>query len=589
MKPIRLIAASLIVVIAFLFSCQKEIGGSGNTPPTIDNTPNITTTITGRIVDEQNKPVQGATIKAGSSTTTTSVNGEFSLNNVSVYDKAAFVQVTKPGYFSGSRTFVANAGAVQYIEVKLLPNQSIGTINNASGGTVALANGTAVTLPASSVVVASSNVAYTGNINVSMAWIDPTSTDLTREMPGDLRGINQSNTEMGMQSFGMVAVELTGAGGEKLQIAAGKKATVKFFLPASITAAAPTDIPLWSFDETTGLWKQEGTAAKSGNFYIAEVSHFSFWNCDAQFPIVDFTATIKNQSGEPLKHKLVRIRRTAVNSYSTGFTDSLGIVKGKVPSNEPLVVEVVAGYTCSNTILHTQNIGPFASAANISVTVTVNAQQVSVVTGTATNCAGTPLLNGSADLIINEQTYRASVTNGSFTFTLFTCSGPQTGKLVVTDLATNQQGTPTTITVATGNNNTGAITACGTSVNQFINYTLNGNAYSLIPPGDSLSARLIQQPVGTSIQGYSQSQGTYRSLSFTFSGQAVGAATITSLTVAGGNTFGNLAPGSATATITEYGAAGGFIAGSFNGNVRDSSTANTVVPVQGTFRVKRSF
>jgi hypothetical protein len=589
MKQTKLLLSLLVVAMTLFFSCQKEFSTLEDAAPIQESvTPNITTSISGRIVDELLKPVQGATVKAGTSTAITNVNGEFTISNAFVYDKAAYVQVTKTGYFTGSRTIRAKVNTSHYVEIKMLPKTINGTVSATSGGTVALTNGTAVTLPASGVVVASSNAAYTGTVNVSMAWIDPTSAELGREMPGDLRGINSSNTEMGMQSYGMVAVELTGTSGEKLQVAAGKKATIKFFLPAAIAGVAPTDIPLWSFDESTGLWKQEGTATKSGNFYVAEASHFSFWNCDAQFPILDFTATIKDQNGQPLKHKLVRIKRTVNNGIGYGMTDSAGVVYGKIPSNEALVLEVVANYNCG-AIIHSQNIGPFSAAASINVTVNTVAAQATTVTGTAVDCNGAPVTNGFADVIVNFQTYRAAIVNGAFSLSVFTCTPNQVATVVVTNVAASQQSAPVTITLSSGTVAAGNITACGTSVSQFINFSLNGTPYTIVPPGDSLmSYPNNTQNLTTSVYGYSMGGGTInnKSINFNLLGSAVGTLPVSNLSVSVPGIFGRqLQSTTIGATVTEFGATGGYIAGSFSGNVSDSTAG--VIPVVVSFRVKR--
>jgi hypothetical protein len=585
MKSTKPLLAFLAFAMSFFYSCQKDFTINEEPASQISTTPNITTSITGRIVDEMYKPVAGATVKAGSSNATTDINGQFTISNTFVYDQATYVQVSKAGYFNGSRTFRAIANTSHYVEIKLLPKIINGTVAATTGGTVSLTNGTAVTLPASAVVVASTNAAYTGNVNVSVAWIDPTGTDLGREMPGDLRGINASNNEVGMQSYGMVAVELTGDAGEKLQIAAGKKATVKFYLPATINSSAPADIPLWSFDEANGLWKQEGTAIKSGSFYAAEVSHFSFWNCDAQFPVVDFTATVKNQSGEPLKHKVVRIKRTATNGITYGMTDSSGVVKGKVPSNEPLVLEVVANYNCGS-VIHTQNIGPYAAAASIAITVNTVTAQSATVTGTAINCTGAPVTNGFVDVIVNFQTHRAPVVNGAFTINMYMCSANQPATLVVTDVATAQQSAPTPIVLTNGAVAAGTITACGTSVNQFINYTVNSTPYTLVPPGDSLTTYTTLQSGLIHIAGFSMNSGTTTSsnrVSFSLQGNAVGSLPVSELIIMAPGVFGRQT-NSITATVTEFGPVGGFVAGSFSGIVTDSSTN---IPVTVSFRVKR--
>lgn len=77
-------------------------------------------------------------------------------------------------------------------------------------------------------------------------------------MPGSLRGTRTDSPEVVLQSFGMVAVEITGANGEALQLANGKTASISFSIAPSLLSFAPARIPLWYFDENTGLWKEEG-------------------------------------------------------------------------------------------------------------------------------------------------------------------------------------------------------------------------------------------------------------------------------------------------------------------------------------------
>ncbi len=581
MNQTKLLLAAFLLAVSTLISCQKEISNDlAFTTQDPTYSANITTTIEGRITDELSKPLQGVLVKAGSTNVVTNINGEFTLTNVSVYDKAAFVQASKQGYFDGSRTFIAKQGGSHYVEIKMLPNQSIGTINAASGGSVTLSNGTSVTLPASAVVVASSNAPYTGTVNVSFAWIDPTSNNVDREMPGDLRGISNANTEVGLQTFGMVAVELKSPIGEKLQIAAGKKAALKFFLPATLTATSPNEIALWSFNENNGLWKQEGTATKSGTFYNAEVSHFSFWNCDAPFPTVQFTATIKYANGESARRKMVRIRRTNTTGFTTGFTDTAGVVRGLVPANEALILEVLN--ECNN-ILHTQNIGPFSAAANIAVTITGSTIQAATVSGTAINCSSVAIANGIADLVTGQRTYRTSIVNGAFSFNLSICSASQSATLVIIDTANSQQNS-STITLVPGANNVGSVSGCGTSITQFINYSVNGTPYSILPPADSVTAGFNIQNNRTVVSGYTMNAGSMRSIEFSFSGNTVGTSNLTALRINSPSGGGSLGSNVIPATITEYGPAGGFIAGSFSGNISDSAIIRTV---QCTFRVRR--
>jgi hypothetical protein len=106
-------------------------------------------------------------------------------------------------------------------------------------------------------------------------------------MPGDLVGLNENNERGALGSLGMVAVELVSASGDPLQVKEGKKVTMKVNVPAAMLATAPATIPMWYFDEARGYWTREGSAELQGNQYVTEVPHFSFWNCDAWFDLVN--------------------------------------------------------------------------------------------------------------------------------------------------------------------------------------------------------------------------------------------------------------------------------------------------------------
>jgi len=117
---------------------------------------------------------------------------------------------------------------------------------------------------------------------------------------------------------------------------------------------------LWSVDETTGLWKQEGNATKGADYYEGDVSHFSFWNCDVSSQTVFLEMTIVTAEG-PLSHVQVKLTRPN-GSSSYGYTDSSGHVGGQVPKNEALTLQVLN--TC-NQAIYTQNIGPFSANASL--------------------------------------------------------------------------------------------------------------------------------------------------------------------------------------------------------------------------------
>lgn len=582
----------LLIVLFGLFmaTCQKEVSLDGPSNPNPGNDPaTVTASVAGRVTNEYGEPVSGAMVKAGSTTAITNINGEFILSGAQVSSSAAFVTVNKTGYFEGSRTFRARQGHKHFVEIQLMPKLEVGSINSTSGGTINLGNGSSITLPANGIVVKSTGAAYTGAVKVSMAWIDPTSKDLFRQMPGDLRGIDAANSEVGMESYGMIGVELNAATGEKLQIATGKKATLKFPLPSSIQSSAPATIALWSFDEAKALWKQEGTATKSGSVYIADVSHFSWWNCD--IPIAtsaNFTAKLVDQNGQGITGYHVMIYRSN-GSYSGahGYTDSSGVVTGRVPANESLVLKVEAPYPC-NSIIHTQNIGPFALNSNNTIpniSVALSAVSTVTLTGTAQNCAGNPLTTGYIEIQSGWHTIRKNISNGSFSASFPKCGSSDITYFVV-DETTKQQSTPVTTVVSPGTVNLGAISACGISTVEFLDYTFDNQSESLTV-ADSLMASSAWGSSFTQIGG--GGPGTY--IQFQFTGQGTGTFPVSGLFVIDNNNvmqqFNTPAQLSGvTIVITANGTTpGSFIEGSVSGVAVGNNGVSH--PIQASFRIRK--
>lgn len=570
----------LLVILISAGNCRKaevSLEGGGQNQST------ITFSISGRVLDKSNVPVSGAEVKAGGVTTTTDVNGNFALDNVSAKKDAAFVKVEKNGYFTGSRTFVAHSQTVNYVDIKLINKEVAGNFSASGGGSVTLPAGGSITFQPNG-IVDKNGAAYSGSVAVSAFFIDPTVQGFTSIMPGDLRGITSGNEERGLESFGMMAVELNASGGQKLQLASGKKATIKFPIPAALLSQAPATIPLWHFDEADGMWKEQGSATKQGNEYVGEVSHFSFWNCDAPFQLVNFEATVKDQNGNAVVNAEVIIKKTSDGSLGCGRTDALGKVSGKIPANEALELKIKD--RCNN-VLNSQNIGPFASNANLgTITVTVNPTTTLTITGTAVNCTNAAVANGYVHVLLDGMAFRGAVNNGNFSITIQRCISTAANATVsVTDIGSSQQSASSTINVTSGTVNAGQISACGTTISNFITYTIDATQYALTYPQDSIRITTFSTQQVTTIEGSTRSQ-PFDYISFNFPGSAPGTYELQSLYAVRNNTTLNK-NGPINVNITEFGSgSGSYIAGSFSGNMRDSMST-TLHPITCNFRVKR--
>ncbi len=593
-KNIQIIALFFFAILIFS-ACQKSPSFSEEPTiilPTPDLTTKVTSSVSGFVTDENEAVVSNASVLVGTTTTTTDKYGYFEANNVQMVKNAAVVTVTKTGYFKGIKTYIATANKGAFFSIKLMPKTNAGTVNGAVGGVVALLNGLSIGFPANAVVNAATNAAYTGTVNVAAFYINPTAADIDRIMPGDLRGINTTGNLQLLTSYGMAAVELTGAGGELLQVATGKKATLTSPIPTSLAASAPNTIPLWSFDEAKGLWKEEGTATKTGNNYVGEVSHFSFWNYDIPSNFVLFNCTVVNTTGQPLQN--IRVKISSVSNPSSaayGYTDSSGYVSGAVPNNTQLTIEVFSSANC-NTVSFSQTFtttNTNINFGNIAINTAVNA---AIITGNVTNCAGAAVTNGYVILrngTVNSR-YALSAT-GSFSITQILCGGASANYTIYgEDAATAQQGNPVVYPIAVGNNVIPTIQACGTSTQRYIYTTINGVANNYAAPTDAV---LLDSSSAT-ILGFRGNripfnQASFLNISHTKTGIAAGSTqNLTSI-------YSNVIPFNATiqspisVNITEYGIIGQYFAGNFAGVVTGPSPSFTIYNVTCNFRIKRDF
>lgn len=311
-------------------------------------------TVIGKVTNENGEPVAGGTIYSINNKVTADNKGQFTITTSAADQASIPVWAEQKGYFPGIRTFTNNSQDTQYVKISLLPKKSVGSFESGKGGTVSLLQQIKVDFAANSIVNAADYKPYQGKVLVAAAYIDPTARNFQETMPGELKGIDAGNRLMGLQSFGMVGVEMTGSDGQKLQIAPGKTATLHIGIPTGLRQEAPATIPYWHFDENAGIWKEEGYAISNGSWYTGKVTHFSFWNADYPYPVVQLKVALLTKGLKfniPIANYKVVIKAAGdpVSTYGYGYTDATGLVAGNVPANRSL--EIYVHDYCGNAYL----------------------------------------------------------------------------------------------------------------------------------------------------------------------------------------------------------------------------------------------
>lgn len=580
-----------LILALGMASCHKDTEDTTiiedvYTPPVIK----VNGTIAGLVADEQGNGIEGATVRVGNQQQQTGPGGYFLFRNIVLDANGTFVKVDEANYFHASRRIFPKANSTNYTTLTLMSKSQsmVGSVDASTGGTLNVNGGASVKLPANGIVSADGS-AYSGSVSVAARWLDPSARNMVDIMPGNLQAINANDEEVALASYGMIAVELTSSNGSRLQLGNGAKAELTFPIPASLSASAPSEIPLWHFDENTGLWRQDGKAIRQGNVYVGEVSHFSFWNCDAPFPVVSLEGRITDGNGTVMPGITVRISFNSGAQTGYGSSNDDGVFSGKVPANEALVLTIVSD--CGTIALETP-IGPFSQDVNIGdFDITNTTIDFSTISGTLENCDGDPVTNGIVRVCRPASGYCSYIlaeSDGTFSGTVSYCSESNLEIAGFDMTAALQSATQTP--AATPTINTGAISVCDSQLDEYFTLTVNGNSNTYLLPymgnaagalnyvgvfgPDSTYTAQVSFPVGAvgSYSGAGVSYHSFQSDPTFLSGHC------------------NNPCSAITVNITEFGNVGEFVRGNFSGTLDFYDASQQLVPnlpVSGSFSVIR--
>lgn len=404
----------------------------------------IQSSIVGYVYDENNEPVVDASVLIYSTQAKTDKNGLFIIDNARMDKQGTYIKVYKDGYILGSDFVYPQKNTTTYSYTKLLALSKNKSFTASDGGTIEASGGGKIIFPAQSIVRSNGEV-FNGKVFVTAKYLDPQATDLSDKMPGGLMADAANGNTVILGTLGMMAVELRDDAGNELQLDPLKPAEVQFPIR---TSTAPETIQLWSFDENKGRWKEEGIATKTSDFYVAKVSHFSFWNCDAPFPLVEVCGRVVDEQGNPIPNVQVAVQAEGLG-VAYGYTDSEGNYCGKMPKNAVLKITFNKFNYC-NQEGNSITVGPFTTNTTLSDFVFVPIDH-KILEGTVV-CNGTPVTSGLVVVNINGvRTIFSTNENGAYRidFSTITCESTFEAKVFGLDRSTSK--TSPEYTVASDN------------------------------------------------------------------------------------------------------------------------------------------
>jgi len=597
MKKIIFLSAIILLVLS---ACRKDVDkvidtSTTFTPPILEQWEQGETLVEGDVIgfviDENETPVANAKVSLGNLNTTTDDYGHFFFEEITMNKEGTLVRIEKAGYFNGSRRFFPLADAENRVKIELLDKTFSQSFEASTGETITMNGGAKVDFAANTIVDSEGN-SYNGIVNIAAQWMDPSDLRTLDQMPGNLQGVDETTTEVVLSTFGMIAVELEGANGQALNIADGQTATVSMPVPASLQGVAPAEIPLWSYNEQYGVWAEESKATLVNGVYVGEVSHFSFWNCDVPFPLIQLDFRLVDEEGVPIVNH--RVSLTPPTGWSaSGYSTNNGDVSGKVPADKELVMAV---YNECGEVVYTQTLGPFNVDTSLG-DIVVNGTEINstVVRGNLLDCVGSPVTNGLIIVYFNNQIQYEYIDAPSFEIRLNTCQSTTDIEVRVIDF-NNAQESQLITSNTNGQFDLGDIDVCGQQDTEYLTITVDGVTATYFKV--ALYKDVRSGGTGIDLNVINSNSSLFYYGYFAFNGVNVGS-------YGGTKNFVDVIldetrqwqleaddpvqGGFETFNVTEFGPnIGDFVAGNFSGTIPNKHAGGNVdVMVSGEFRIRR--
>ena len=371
-----------------------------------------------RITSAAGLPLAGTKIKMGDKENISDSDGWLLWQDVQV-GSSAYLKVEKNGYFKSSRRFYPSpGGAPQYIRIILEPDNYYKYLQANDGGRLKLQDGFVLDFPANAIEDVNGRE-YHGEVRVATQVLNIDDPMMSYKMPGDLTGINKSGTQGQLSSLGMIRVELSDYDGNRLQLRAGATVHIEIPVADSRKGLVPASMPLWYFEESVGIWKEEGQATLEGDHYVGAVHHFSFWNCDDWTNAINWRTTLKHDDGSPVQYGQVCLTIKNLNTMRCSYVDQNGEVYGRVAGKEEMSIDI---YNECNELVVTKTIGPYDNDVIEPAFILSKADNQVSISGHAFDCSNGPLKHGSILMNYDQFMYRPNVdTTGFFTMNIISC------------------------------------------------------------------------------------------------------------------------------------------------------------------------
>jgi len=340
---------------------------SGDTGTDTGSAPAGDAVLLGRVIEAGGTVLEGVSIvlQSGESTVTDAA-GLFRFDGLGTgatdEEVKAIATFSKSDFMRSTQIFSDLDASERTWQVSMLPRAAGVTFDAASTAEIELllGSGGSLTIHPGTLVDGSGTPA-TGQATAYLTMIDVNQTSPLRASPGDFSAVLTDASNAKLESWGMAELLVQAADGSELKLAPGATADVEMpiILPRAGRDPQPGEtIGFFWFDETTGLWMQDGEAVNSSNgTFIAPIDEFGHWNSDKPMETTCVSVEVHNSDGTPREDIQVEAMGLDYSNYQDFYTDATGTAYLLVRRNSELSATVydIDGTDLAATTITTPN------------------------------------------------------------------------------------------------------------------------------------------------------------------------------------------------------------------------------------------
>lgn len=549
----------------------------------------VQSAIHGIVTGPEGMPLEGVAVLCNNALSRTDDNGYYSFPSMPLDEQGAIVRFEGQGYFPLTKTILPLKNGITQLNVQLSSFMLSGMISAHTGGTIMTDN---AIIELKGGFVDEKGLPYKGTVFVYATYLRAGNSDTQVRTPGNFTGIRREGDLAALAGFGTIGIELRSDAGKLLQPSENNSATIKLPLTSSYLMSAPGSIPLWHFDEKLGRWIEDGLASLESGYYVATVSHFSWWGVYMPFDAVYLEGTLLNENDLPVKGIVVRavVKSGGGSSFPPGsfaetITDNQGRFRGYVPKNMILNIRIKA--PCTQAVGE-QEVGPLVTDHNMGTFNITLGNKAIMLKAELKNCAGQPLKAPSYLLVVTKDHRQIfQVDNDGIIKVLAIKCNSESIEVTAVDHH-NVRKSPSVKYTVTGlqSIDLGTIVTCD-EPDEYLNFELNGNGWTTLALDGGISSGILDfrvnatnldsifMHVGTNLTSPGQANPLYFNLSYKISPSDPPLVT-------------QCAPcGGVLLTITEVGNVGGVVRGNFDGIVPIIGQGS--MPIKGSFKFIRDY